>query len=196
MKQHFKGRSMSFGNIVLLIIVAVAAYLVVIYNRFISLRTGIDASWSDIDVQLKRRYDLIPALVDTVKGYKEYEAETLEKVIQARQQGLSAGTMDEKAAAANMLSGALGKLFALAEAYPELKADTTFIKLQNELSSIEDAIQNARRYYNAIVRDYNYRLDSFPDLYVARKFNFTGREYFELDASEAEAAKKMPKIDF
>ncbi|EIF51736.1 MULTISPECIES: LemA family protein [Sulfurovum] len=187
---------MSFGNIVLLIIVAVAAYLVVIYNRFISLRTGIDASWSDIDVQLKRRYDLIPALVDTVKGYKDYEAETLEKVIQARQQGLDAGSIDEKAAAANMISGALGKLFALAEAYPDLKANTTFMKLQNELSSIEDALQNARRYYNAIVRDYNYRLDAFPDLYVAKKFNFTPREYFELDESEAEAAKKMPKIDF
>ncbi len=187
---------MSFGNIVLLIIVAIAAYLVVIYNRFISLRTGIDASWSDIDVQLKRRYDLIPALVDTVKGYKDYEAETLEKVIQARQQGLDAGSIDEKAAAANMISGALGKLFALAEAYPDLKANTTFMKLQNELSSIEDALQNARRYYNAIVRDYNYRLDAFPDLYVAKKFNFTPREYFELDESEAEAAKKMPKIDF
>ena len=187
---------MSFGNIVLLIIVAVAAYLVVIYNRFISLRTGIDAAWSDIDVQLKRRYDLIPALVDTVKGYKDYEAETLEKVIQARQQGLDAGSIDEKAAAANMISGALGKLFALAEAYPDLKANTTFMKLQNELSSIEDALQNARRYYNAIVRDYNYRLDAFPDLYVAKKFNFSAREYFELDESEAQAAKKMPKIDF
>ncbi len=187
---------MSFGNIVLLIIVAIAAYLVVIYNRFISLRTGIDAAWSDIDVQLKRRYDLIPALVDTVKGYKDYEAETLEKVIQARQQGLDAGSIDEKAAAANRMSGALGKLFALAEAYPDLKANTTFMKLQNELSRIEDALQNARRYYNTIVRDYNYRLDAFPDLYVAQKFNFTRREYFELDESEAEAAKKMPKIDF
>ncbi|HIP19198.1 MAG TPA: LemA family protein, partial [Sulfurovum sp.] len=104
---------MSFGNILLLIIVGVGAYLVAIYNKLVALRAGMDASWSDIDVQLKRRYDLIPALVDTVKGYKEYEADTLEKVIQARQQGLSAGTMDEKAAAANMLSGALGKMFAL-----------------------------------------------------------------------------------
>lgn len=186
---------MSFGNIVLLIIAAIAAYLVIIYNKFVSLRAGIDASWSDIDVQLKRRYDLIPALVDTVKGYKEYEAGTLEKVIQARQQGISANTVDEKAAAANMLSGALGKMFALAEAYPDLKANTTFIKLQNELTNLEDALQNARRYYNAIVRDYNAKLESFPDLFVARKFNFTSRDYFELDASEAEAAKKMPKID-
>lgn len=186
---------MSFGNIILLIIVTVAGYLVIVYNRFIKLRTGMDAAWADIDVQLKRRYDLIPALVDTVRGYKDYEAETLEKVIQARQQGLSATTVDEKAAAANMISGALGKLFALAEAYPDLKANTNFLHLQRQLSSIEDAIQNARRYYNAIVRDYNYRLDSFPDLFVAQKFNYTARDYFELDVNEAEAAKKMPKID-
>jgi len=186
---------MSFGNIVLLILLAVAGYLVMIYNKFVSLRAGIDAAWSDIDVQLKRRYDLIPALVDVVKGYKEYEADTLEKVIQARQQGLSAGSMDEKAAASNMLSGALGKLFALAEAYPDLKANTNFLKLQDELSNLEDAIQNARRYYNAIVRDYNAKLESFPDLFIAQKFNFTGRDYFELEASEADAAKKMPKID-
>ncbi|HEC45287.1 MAG TPA: LemA family protein [Epsilonproteobacteria bacterium] len=187
---------MSFGNIVLLIIVAVAGYLIIIYNKFVSLRAGIDASWSDIDVQLKRRYDLIPALVDTVKGYKDYEADTLEKVIKARQQGLNADSVEEKAAAANMLSGALGKLFALAEAYPDLKANENFLHLQGELSGLEDAIQNARRYYNAIVRDYNAKLESFPDLFVAQKFNFTSRDYFELDESEAEAVKKMPKIDF
>lgn len=186
---------MSFGNIVLLIIIAVAAYLVVIYNKFVSLRAGIDASWSDIDVQLKRRYDLIPALVDTVRGYKDYEASTLENVIKARQQGLDATTVKDKEQAENILSGALGKLFALAEAYPDLKANTTFLNLQNELSSIEDAIQNARRYYNAIVRDYNAKIESFPDLLVAQKFNFTARDYFELEESEAEAAKKMPKID-
>ncbi|RRS30672.1 MAG: membrane protein [Epsilonproteobacteria bacterium (ex Lamellibrachia satsuma)] len=187
---------MSLGNIVLLIIVAIGAYLVAIYNKFVSLRAGIDAAWSDIDVQLKRRYDLIPALVDTVKGYKDYEAGTLEKVIQARQQGLSAGSMDEKAAAANALSGALGKLFALAEAYPDLKANENFLHLQGELSSLEGSIQNARRYYNAIVRDYNAKLESFPDLFVAQKFNFKLRDYFELEESEAEAVKKMPKIDF
>jgi len=186
---------MSFGNIVLLILVAIAGYLVIIYNKFVSLRAGIDASWSDIDVQLKRRYDLIPALVDTVKGYKNYEASTLENVIKARQQGLDATTVADQAAAENMLTGALGKLFALAEAYPDLKANTTFLNLQGELSSIEDAIQNARRYYNAIVRDYNAKVESFPDLFVAQKFNFTARDYFELEESEAEAVKKMPKID-
>ncbi len=194
--QHYlKGEKMSFGNIVLLILAAIAGYLVIIYNKFVSLRAGMDASWSDIDVQLKRRYDLIPALVDTVRGYKDYEASTLENVIKARQQGLDATTVADQATAENMLTGALGKLFALAEAYPDLKANTTFMNLQNELSSIEDAIQNARRYYNAIVRDYNAKVESFPDLFVAQKFNFTTRVYFELDKSEAEAAQKMPKID-
>jgi len=187
---------MSFGNIVLLIIVGIGVYLIAIYNKLVSLRAGIDAAWSDIDVQLKRRYDLIPALVETVKGYKEYEGETLEKVIAARQKGLSAGSIEEKAEAANMLSGALGKLFALAEAYPDLKANTNFLKLQEELSSIEEAIQNARRYYNAIVRDYNAKIASFPDLFVAQKFNFTKRDYFELDEHEAQAVKQMPKISF
>lgn len=187
---------MSFINIILLIIIAIGIYVIVIYNKFVSLRAGIDASWSDINVQLKRRFDLIPALVDTVKGYKEYEAETLEKVIQARQQGLNASTIEEKAEAANMLSGALGKLFALAEAYPDLKANTNFLHLQNELSNLEDAIQNARRYYNAIVRDYNAKLESFPDLFVAKKFQFKPRDYFELEESEAAQAKKMPMIDF
>ena len=186
---------MSFGSILLLIIVGIGAYLVTIYNKFVSLRAGMDASWADIDVQLKRRYDLIPALVDTVKGYKDYEADTLEKVIQARQTGLNAGSMDEKAAAAGIMSGALGKLFALAEAYPDLKANTNFLQLQDELSNLEDAIQNARRYYNAIVRDYNAKVESFPDLFVAQKFNFTARNYFELAESEAQAANKMPKID-
>jgi LemA protein len=186
---------MSFGNIVLLVIIGAVVYAITIYNKLVSLRAGIEAAWSDIDVQLKRRYDLIPALVDVVKGYKEYEGETLEKVIAARQKGLSAQTVEEKAEAANMLSGALGKLFALAEAYPDLKANTNFLKLQDELSRLEDAIQNARRYYNAIVRDYNAKIESFPDLLIAQKYNFTKRDYFELEESEAEAVKKMPKID-
>lgn len=187
---------MTFGLIILGILAAVVAYFIAIYNKFISLRAGIDASESDIDIQLKRRYNLIPALIDTVKGYKNYEGDTLEKVVQARQQGLSAGSMDKKAAAANMLSGALGKMFALAEAYPDLKANENFIKLQDELGNMEDVIQNARRYYNAIVRDYNAKLDSFPDLVVARKFDYQPREYFELEEGEAEAVKKMPKVEF
>jgi LemA protein len=186
----------SNGTIFLIIIAVAVLYLIAIYNKLVSLRAGIDAAWSDIDVQLKRRYDLIPALVETVKGYKQYEGETLEKVIQARQAGLSAKSVEEKAKAAGMLSQALGKLFALAEAYPDLKANENFLHLQNELTSIENAIQNARRYYNAIVRDYNAKIESFPDLIVAQKFDFKPRDYFELDAREAEAVKQMPKISF
>ena len=186
---------MSFSTIILILIVGVALYLVAIYNKFISLQAGIDAAWSDIDVQLKRRYNLIPALVNVVKGYKDYEAGTLEKIIQARQQSMEAKTPAEKSAAESLLGASLGKLFALAEAYPDLKADSQFLNLQSELSSIEDAIQNSRRYYNAIVRDYNAKLKSFPDVLVANKYHFTPREYFELDESEASAAKKMPEID-
>ncbi len=187
---------MNAGTIILILIGAAVLYLIAIYNKLVSLKAGIDAAWSDIDVQLKRRYDLIPALVETVKGYKEYEGETLEKVIAARQKGLSANSVEEKAEAAGMLSHALGKLFALAEAYPDLKANTNFLKLQDELSRLEEAIQNARRYYNAIVRDYNARLESFPDILVAQKFDFKPRSYFELDEKEAEAVKEMPEISF
>ena len=186
---------MSFGNIIFLVIAGIGVYLIAIYNKLVSLRAGMDAAWSDIDVQLKRRYNLIPALIDTVRGYKAYEGETLEKVIAARQRGLTADSIEEKAQAANMLSGALGKLFALSEAYPDLKANTNFLKLQDELSNIEHAIQNARRYYNAIVRDYNAKIESFPDLFVAQKFSFTKRDYFELDESEAGRVRQMPKVD-
>ena len=186
---------MNFEYIVLILIVAIAGYLVIIYNKFVSLRAGINASWSDINVQLRRRYDLIPALVNTVKGYKNHEASTLEHVINARQQGINATTIKDQEEAENIISATLGKLFALTEAYPDLKANTTFIKLQNELSAVEDTIQSARRYYNAIVRDYNAKTDSFPDLFVARKFNFEKRDYFELDDDVADLVKKMPEID-
>lgn len=174
------------------IVAAVILYFIMIYNGFVSLRAAIDSSWSDIDVQLKRRANLIPALVKTVKGYKNYEQETLEKVIRARQRCESAGSVKEKAEAQNELTHALGGLFALAEAYPDLKADSQFTKLQNELSAIEEAIQNARRYYNAVVRDYNAKLHSFPDLLVANKFHFEERDYFEL---EEPSERKMPEID-
>jgi LemA protein len=187
---------MNTGTILLAVIVGTVLYLISLYNRLVSLRQSADAAWSDIDVQLKRRYNLIPALVDTVKGYKEYEAETLEKVIQARQMGLNAQSVKEHEAADNLLTQALGRLFALAEAYPDLKANVNFLDLQQQLSQIESAIQNARRYYNAVVRDYNTRIESFPDLLIAQKYNFRPKEFFELDESEAEAVKKMPKVDF
>ena len=141
---------MNFGIVILLVVIGVAVYFIGIYNRLVSLRVGIEAAWSDIDVQLKRRYDLIPALVDVVKGYKQYESSTLVDIVNARQQGLEATSINEKEKAENVLKGALGSFFALAEAYPNLKANTTFLNLQNELSNIEDTIQNARRYYHLI----------------------------------------------
>ena len=178
--------------IFLAIVAAIVLYFIAIYNKFVSLQAAIDSSWSDIDVQLKRRANLIPALVKTVKSYKNYEQETLDKVIRARQRCEEAKNVKEQAEAQNALTHALGGLFALAEAYPDLKADTQFSKLQNELATIEEAIQNARRYYNAVVRDYNAKLRSFPDLLVANKFNFTERDYFELDEP---SERKMPDID-
>ncbi len=187
---------MSASTIILLLIVGAVLYLIYIYNRLVSLRQSADAAWSDIDVQLKRRYNLIPALVDTVKGYKDYEAETLEKVIKARQMGLNANSVKEHEQADNMLTQALGKLFALAEAYPDLKANENFLNLQQQLAEIEDAIQNARRYYNAVVRDYNTRLESFPDVLIAQRYHFQPKDFFELDESEKAAVKKMPEIKF
>jgi LemA protein len=186
---------MNFTTIVLISVIALILYFIVIYNKFISLRAGIDASESDIDVQLKRRFNLIPALVDAVKGYKKHESETLSAVIKARQLGQQAQTMGEKTAAANMLSSALGKVFALSEAYPDLKASSNFLQLQNELVDLEGTIQKARRYYNAIVRDYNAKIDSFPDLFIARNFSFQPREYFELEESESAQIRKMPILD-
>ncbi|WP_456458257.1 LemA family protein [Nitratifractor sp.] len=187
---------MNTGLIILLIGIGIILYLIYIYNRLVSLRQSADAAWSDIDVQLKRRYNLIPALVDTVKGYKNYEADTLEKVIKARQLGVNAQSVKEHEAADNMLTQALGKLFALAEAYPDLKANTNFLNLQQQLAEIEDAIQNARRYYNAVVRDYNTRLESFPDVLIAQRYHFQPKDFFELDESEKAAVKKMPEIKF
>jgi LemA protein len=187
---------MSTSTVLLLLIVGSVLYAVYLYNRLVSLRQAADAAWSDIDVQLKRRYNLIPALVETVKGYKNYEAETLEKVIKARQMGMSATTVKEHEQADTMLTQALGKLFALAEAYPDLKANVNFLDLQQQLAQIEDAIQNARRYYNAVVRDYNTRIESFPDNLIAQKYHFEPKEFFELDESEKEVVKKMPKIKF
>lgn len=184
---------MSFGSLFLIILSMIAIYFIFIYNKFIALRAGINASWSDIDVQLKRRYNLIPALIETVKGYAKHERETFNDVIEARNSGMNAHDVTSQSEAENLLNHSLGKLFALAESYPELKANTTFLNLQSELANMEEAIQNARRYYNAIVRDYNAKIDSFPDLIVAKKFNFTPRDYFELDDM---TQKEMPKVEF
>ncbi len=179
--------------IILAIIVAVALAGVAIYNSLVKLRNTSEQAWSDVDVQLKRRYDLIPNLVETVKGYASHEQETFEKVVQARNQAMGAATPGEQGQAENFLTSALKSLFALAEAYPDLKANQNFLDLQDELSNIEEQIQLARRYYNAVVRDLNTKIESVPSNFVANMFNFEKREYFELDSDEE---RETPKVDF
>lgn len=178
--------------IILGLAVVVGLALVAFYNRFVKLRNMADEAWSGVDVQLKRRYDLIPNLVNTVKGYVAHERETLEKLIDARNRGMGAQSVADQAQAENMISGALKSLFALSEAYPDLKANQNFLQLQDNLNLIEDEIQKARRYYNAIVRDFNIACQSFPSVIVARMFGFTEREFFEIE----EAARENVKVSF
>jgi LemA protein len=181
------------GLILLVILLALVVIVVGIYNSLVRLRVQTDNAWADIDVQLKRRYDLIPNVVETVKGYAAHEKTTLENVIKARNAAMSAQGPAAKAEAENLLTGALRQLFALAEAYPQLRAVESFTQLQNTLGQIEDAIQNARRYYNAVVRDLNTKIQMFPSNLVASLFTFKTREFFELaDAAQREA----PKVSF
>lgn len=168
------------------IIVAFVLYFVFKYNGFVSLRTRAQEAWADIDVQLKRRYDLIPNLVNTVKGYATHESSAFEKVTAARAAAMSAGTPAAKGEAENMLSGTLKSLFAISEAYPELKANTNFLQLQSELSDTEDKIQAARRFYNGNVRDLNAGIAMFPGNIIAGMFNFTKMDFFQLEAGSAE----------
>jgi LemA protein len=183
---------MPFGVIIILILV-VAVALVLIYNRLVTLKNRTDESWSDIDVQLKRRYDLIPNLVNTVKGYASHESGVFEKVTEARTRAMSAETPHDRQEAENMLSGTLKSLFAVAENYPDLKANENFLELQRELSDTENKIQAARRFYNANVRDFNTTVEKFPTNLVAPIFGFGGREFFEL---EEEAAKNPVEVKF
>lgn len=176
----------------LVIIVVVLAVVVGGYNSLVKLREMGEAAWADIDVQLKRRHDLIPNLVETVKGYASHESETLEAVIQARNSAMSAQGPAEQAAAENMLTGTLKSIFALSEAYPDLKAAGGFQDLQGTLSELEETIAQARRYYNAVVRDFNTKTQTFPSVFIAKVFNFTQREFFEV----AEAEKAVPKVSF
>jgi LemA protein len=177
----------------LLVLAAVAVAVVATYNGLVRLRAQADNAWSDIDVQLKRRYDLVPNLVETVKGYAGHERQTLDAVVSARNRAMSAQGPAAKAEAEGSLSQALRQLFALAEAYPQLRAVESFTQLQASLAQIEDAIQNARRYYNAVVRDLNTRIGQFPTNLLAGTFGFTTREFFEL-ASEGE--RQAPRVSF
>jgi LemA protein len=163
------------------LVAAVALYLVVAYNGLVRLRNRIENAWSQIDVQLQRRYDLIPNLVETVKGYATHEKGVFEEVTQARAAAIGAQGVAQQAHAENMVTSALKSLFAVAEAYPDLKANQNFLALQEELSGTEGKIAYARQFYNDTVQSYNTRIQTFPTMFVARAANFAEREYFEAD---------------
>ena len=179
---------------ILLGVVALAIIFVIsMYNGLVSLKVQCDNAWSDIDVQLKRRYDLIPNLVETVKGYAGHEKGTLEGVVAARNQAMTAQGPAAKGEAEGVLTSALRQVFALAEAYPQLRAVESFTQLQNTLNQIEDSVQNARRYYNAVVRDFNTKIAVFPSNIIAGMFNFKPREFFEINTP---AEREVPKVSF
>lgn len=174
------------GWIILGVLVVIGFILAGMYNSLVQLRVRADSAWSDIDIQLKRRHDLIPNLVETVKGYATHEKETFENIAKFRSQAMQASSPVDKAAAENQLTGALKSLFAVAEAYPELKANQNFMELQGSLSQLEDSIQNARRYYNAVVRDFNTKIQSFPTNILAGMFGFQTRQFFEVAETDRE----------
>jgi LemA protein len=176
--------------IVVLVILALVVFWT--YNSLVRLRVQADAAWSDVDVQLKRRHDLIPNLVETVKGYAGHERGTLEAVTNARSRAMSAAGPAERAEAEGQLSQSLRSLLVVAEAYPELRASENFGELQRTLHALEDAIQNARRYYNAVVRDLNTKIAQFPSNLIALSFGFKPREFFEIAAEE----RAVPKVSF
>jgi LemA protein len=181
------------GIIILVVLVLLVLFGIGMYNSLVRLKVQCDNAWADIDVQLKRRYDLIPNLVETVKGYAGHEKDTLEAVINARNRAMSATGPADKAQAENMLSGALKSLFALSEAYPQLRAIESFTSLQNSLTQIEDTVQNARRYYNAVVRDLNTKILQFPTNIFAGMLGFKQREFFEVTSA---AEREAPKVSF
>jgi len=178
--------------VVVLLVVLLVVYGIAKYNGLVSLRNKIEGSYAQIDVQLNRRHDLIPNLVETVKGYASHEKTTLEAVIQARNQATAAQGVADKAQAENVLSGALKSLFALSEAYPDLKANQGFQQLQTELAATEDRIAYSRQYYNDIVRSYNEGIQRFPGNLVANSFHFNQREYFQAD----EPSRQNVQVDF
>lgn len=172
--------------IIIGIIAVLIFWLIAIFNSLIRLRNRTNESWADIDVQLKRRYNLIPNLIETVKGYVKHEKETLEKVTEARTKAMGVSNVSEKGQAENMLTGALKSIFALSENYPDLKANQNFLELQRELADTENKIQAARRFYNTNVRDLNIKVESFPSNMIARSFGFAKKDFFELEEGSGE----------
>lgn len=183
------------GNVLLVILVLVLIWAVFAYNKFITLINRAKEAWSDIDIQLKRRYDLIPNLVNTVKGYAAHESEAFENVTKARAAAMGAQNIVDKGKTENTLSSALKSVFAISEAYPDLKANQNFLSLQSELSDTENKIQASRRFYNGNVRDLNIAIDTFPSNLISKMFHFVKMELFTLDDSDA-AAKKPVEVKF
>ncbi len=186
---------MTIIYVLIAVVVVVALWFIGTYNRFVSFINRAKEAWSDIEVQLKRRYDLIPNLVSTVKGYATHESSAFENVTKARSVAMGAGSLEEKGKAELGLASALKSVFAIAEAYPELKANQNFLALQNELSDTENKIQSARRFYNGNVRDLNTMIEQFPGNIVAGIFKFSKIEFFELEADE-QVAKEPVKVSF
>lgn len=184
---------MSLFSFIIFILVVAVLWIIVVFNGLIRGRQRVNEAWADIDVQLKRRHDLIPNLVETVKGYAAHERELFEKVTEARTKAIGATSLKEKGEAENVLSSTLKSLFAVAENYPDLKASQNFLELQKELTDTEDKIQAARRFYNGIVRDFNTSLQVFPNSLIANMFNFKAREYFEIGA---QAEREPVKVKF
>ena len=183
--------SLIFGIVAIVFVVGIVG----MYNRFIVLRTRVKEASSDIEVQFKRRYDLIPNLIETVKGYANFEQSTLQKVTEARTQAMSAGGLQEEAEAQNTLSGTLKSLFAVSEAYPDLKANQNFLELQRELTDTENKILSARRFYNTNIRDYTVATQTFPSNIIAKLFGFKSDGFFELPEGQ-EAAAEPVKVNF
>lgn len=173
------------------ILLAILIYIVIAYNKLVKLRNLVREAWSSVDVQLKRRYDLIPNLVEAVKGYAGFEKNVLEEITSLRSSAESAETVMKQAEAENRISGGLKKFFALVENYPDLKASASYSKLMDGLVDAEEQIQYARRYYNGTVRNYNTAVESFPDMVIANLFNFKQREFFEIELSTERAAPKV-----
>lgn len=178
--------------IILVLVVIAGLWLMTVFNGLVRLRNRVQEAWSDIDVQLKRRYDLIPNLINTVKGYAKHESSVFENVTKARSQAMQAGTPAEQAEAENMLTGALKSLFAVSEAYPDLKASDNFMNLQQELTDTENKIKSSRRFYNGQVRDFNTKIEIFPNNIIAGMLGFVKSEFFEAGEEE----KATPQVQF
>ena len=182
--------------IVLGVIVLLVLWIIVVYNGLVAMRQRVNQSFADIDVQMKQRHDLIPNLVETVKGYAGHERGTLEAVVKARQTAMAAPSVEQKVAAENMLSGALRQLFALSEAYPDLKANQNFQQLQSELSDIENKLAASRRFFNNSVQEYNTGIQQFPAVLLAGSLGFTPKEFFDVGAEERKTLDQAPQVKF